>query len=97
MTVAGKPPQPTDKLSGLIDRVTYCSETTGFAVLKVKARARSHRPWRGGCGIRSGTNGDPKSYYGVASGSVYAIASDAQLVPAAEIHWLRPNGNPLSK
>ena len=37
MTVAGKPPQPTDKLSGLIDRVTYFSETTDFAVLKVKA------------------------------------------------------------
>lgn len=26
-----------------------------------------------------------------------AIASDAQLEPAAEIHWLRPNGKPLSK
>jgi len=25
------------------------------------------------------------------------MASDAQLVPAAEIHWWRPNGNPLSK
>src|SRR5215469_12943918 len=37
MTVAGNPPQPTDKLSGLIDRVTYFSETTGFAVLRVKA------------------------------------------------------------
>jgi len=37
MTVAANPPQPTDKLSGLIDRVTYFSETTSFAVLKVKA------------------------------------------------------------
>jgi exodeoxyribonuclease V alpha subunit len=29
-------PQPTDKLSGLIDRVTYFNEESGFAVLKVK-------------------------------------------------------------
>jgi exodeoxyribonuclease V alpha subunit len=28
--------QPTDKLSGLIDRVTYFNEESGFAVLKVK-------------------------------------------------------------
>jgi hypothetical protein len=35
MAVAANPPQPTDKLSGLIDRITYFSETTGFAVLKV--------------------------------------------------------------
>ena len=26
--------QPTDKLSGLIDRVTYFNEESGFAVLK---------------------------------------------------------------
>ena|SRR5687767_4670941 len=30
-------------------------------------------------------------------GTACAMASDAQLVPAAEIHWWRPNGNPLSK
>jgi exodeoxyribonuclease V alpha subunit len=31
------PPQPADKISGLIDRVTYFNEETGFAVLKVNA------------------------------------------------------------
>ena len=53
MTVAANPPQPTDKLSGLIDRVTYFSETTSFAVLKVKATghrdlSQSSAPWGAG-------------------------------------------------
>jgi len=32
--------QPVESLSGLIERVTFFNEETGFAVLKVKARAR---------------------------------------------------------
>src|ERR1017187_3240536 len=34
--VSADPPQPLDKLSGLIERVTYFNEDTGFAVLRVK-------------------------------------------------------------
>src|ERR1039458_6265335 len=33
---ASESPQPTDKLSGLIERVTYFNEETGFGVLRVK-------------------------------------------------------------
>ena len=35
--VSADAPQPLDKLSGLIERVTYFNEETGFAVLRVKA------------------------------------------------------------
>ena len=35
--VSADAPQPLEKLSGLIERVTYFNEETGFAVLRVKA------------------------------------------------------------
>jgi exodeoxyribonuclease V alpha subunit len=34
--VSADAPQPLDKLSGLIERVTYFNEENGFAVLRVK-------------------------------------------------------------
>jgi hypothetical protein len=37
MALAPTSSQPLDKLTGLIDRVTYFNEETGFAVLKVQA------------------------------------------------------------
>ena len=30
-------PKPVDKVSGLIERVTYFNEETGFSVLRVRA------------------------------------------------------------
>jgi exodeoxyribonuclease V alpha subunit len=38
--VSADAPQPLDKLSGLIERVTYFNEENGFAVLQVKTSGR---------------------------------------------------------
>ena len=74
-------------LNSLRARPARVQPRRGLATLSVDVeRAYRYSQW-----------GPTVTYYGVASGSVNAIASDAQLVPAAEIHWLRPNGNPLSK
>ena len=33
--------QPLDKLSGLVERVTFHSETNGYAVLRLKVRGQA--------------------------------------------------------
>lgn len=37
--ISSDAPQPLDKLSGIIERVTYFNEETGFAVLRVLTRS----------------------------------------------------------